>query len=689
MNDKNEDTLITEKDLVFIEKELSKTTNPLPLDELTKKLAFQKTSPQRTQMVKVYDPYCQYEVGDLIYKEYDEPLMISSKGVEPFKGGVVLKITNKIDYKSFNCEMLEVNYSGGGAFRKHIDYMKKTKTQVLLPSNLEKKAKTPQILKKEEDPRQDQLPMTERDMKRLRKNLKSALSKSPKFFNWDGFWQLKENMIPIKEEKIKEIEKYLSDKRQSAETTELVSRFFSLSPDDDLFPLHCMSFNSFIEKKYRKNFVFVSPQNWGKWLLKQVLHSHLDNLPLAAPKAKAPPFDKDTLEEPKISKKFPLKVYLTWREILSGGLKVPRVFDREFSMTREYVFTDEEAAKDYSVYYYPSYCFFLGLKDFYESYNIPQGASLTLERKGPNQFSFWIKKSKKKLSVSKLDYNPAEDRFIPSKEEVFTYAVPNKIIHLQRETVNRLLSLYDQRNDFDLRELLILVFKNFGAGAEQGSLHYMRAYHMVDILKRTSEEDVERTVLNSPEFKKSEKKKGIFLYQEAISLEEEEAPPEVPSEPEIEEGVEEVPSEAPSEKIAPLQLQKERKEKLQAEAPPAAQEISIEEPTVREKPTPPKREKELKKKRPKVKVEAEKEFRRRKGEKRIIEERIEIEESEQEALIAIKAEEKKEMEEERADLRPEEKRKEYKPYTSEGPVFGVFAEKLKSALEEKKKGKKK
>ena len=39
--------------------------------------------------------------------------------------------------KSFNCEMLEVDYDGGGVFRKYIDYMKKTRTQVLLPSNSE------------------------------------------------------------------------------------------------------------------------------------------------------------------------------------------------------------------------------------------------------------------------------------------------------------------------------------------------------------------------------------------------------------------------------------------------------------------------------------------------------------------------------------------------------------------------
>ncbi|MBA7706124.1 hypothetical protein ES703_114970 [subsurface metagenome] len=163
MNKEIEITQITPENLSFIEKELSHTRKPLSLQEMAKKLAYKKTSSQMQQEVKKYDPECQYEVGDLIYKEYDEPLMVSSKGREPFKGAVVLQLIGKIDYKDFNCEMLEVDYSGGGTFRKYIEYMKKTKTQVLLPSNLEGKAKPPEKLEKKEDPRLSALPMTDRD----------------------------------------------------------------------------------------------------------------------------------------------------------------------------------------------------------------------------------------------------------------------------------------------------------------------------------------------------------------------------------------------------------------------------------------------------------------------------------------------------------------------------------------------
>lgn len=687
MDKENENTKIKEKDLLFIEKEFSQTEKPLSLHELTRKLVYKKTSSQLAQQVKKYDPYCKYEVGDLIYKEYNEPLMMSSKGVELFKGRVVLKVVNKIDYKDFNCEMLEVDYSGGRLFRKHIDYMKKTKTQVLLPCNLERKGLAPETIKKEEDPRFDELPMADKDIKKLEKNLKSALSKSPQFFSWNDYWQLKEKKTKIEEEKIKEIEKHLLETKHSVETEELVTQFFDLKPNQDKFLLFCLSLNNILEKKYKKNFIYVSPHNWGKWHLRQTLNSFLEDSPLSAPKAKLPRFE----QEKKITsvREYPLKIYLTWREILSGGLKIPKSYNKELSKSREYVFTDAEGERNYTLYYYPSSNFFLGLKDFYESNNVPQGASLTLDKENSSHFSFWLKRSKKKLSVTKITYNPGEDKFSDSDEEVFTFSLPNKIIHLEIETLKKLFSFYNQRNELGLRELLILIFKNFGLGEDKFSLHYLRAYHLVDMLRQTTEEDVETTLLNSSEFIKSEKKKGIFFYQVKVREEEEEeveAPPEIPPEAEPEEKVEEVPPEAPPEEIVPLAFKEEIKEEVRVEAPAEAQKIEIKEPSEVEKPLPPKREKELKKRRPKIKAEGEKVFRRRKGEKRFIEERIELEESEQEALAAIKAKEKKE-EEEKLEPRPKEKKKEYKPLVSEEPVFGIFAEKLKTALDKKKKKK--
>lgn len=689
MSKEQESTVINEKDLEFIEAEFSGSNQPWTLQELTRKLAYKKSSSQLAQAVKIYDPDCQYEIGDLIYKEYDEPLMVSSKGMQPFKGGIVLTVVNKIPYESFNCEMIEVDYTGGGVFRKHIDYMKKTKTQVLLPSNQDGKAGVPKILKKDKDPRHEELPMTDKDLKKLEKNLKSALLKSPKFLSWNDNWQHKEKLISIDDTKIKKIEKHLAKTKSSAETQELISLIFDLT-EEELFPLNCLSLNYTLEKKWKKTFVFVSPENWGKWILKETLNSFLENLPLTATKAKPPSFDQEPEPLTKSAPEFPLKLYLGWRELLSGGLKVPKSINRSLSQAREYSFADAESDKVYTVYYYPSSHFFIGLKDYYERHNVPQGASLTLERKSPTHFRFWIKKSKKKITVPKLAYDSKKDKFESSGEDMFTFALPNKIIHLQRETLNNLLDLYDQRRNLNLQKLLFIVYKTFGLGTDKPSLHYLRAYHIVDILKRTTEEDIEKTLLHADEFSKSEKKKGLYHYQEKVKIEEEkeaEAPPEIPAEPAPEEAVEEVPPAAPMAGIAPPEAVEEREAVLRAEAPQEAQPVEIREPVTEDQPIPPKKEKEHKKKKPKARPEVERAVRRRKTERKIIEERIEQEESEHEALIAMKEKEKKEIEEIPAKAGPKETKKEYKTYVSEEPVFGVFAEKLKTALD--KKGKKK
>jgi hypothetical protein len=430
MDKENENTKILGSDLEFLEGELAKTTKPSNVYDLVKKIAIKKTSSQLSHEVKVYDPNCRYEVGDLIYKEYNEPLIVSSKGAEPFEGTVVLKVIAKIPYESFNCEMLEVDYTGGGTFRKHIDYMKKTQTQVLLPSNFDGLAQTPQILKREEDPRLDELPMTEKDLKKLQKNLETALANSDKFFTWNKLWHLTAKKADIPDKKIKDMEKYFQERKQSASTAELVKLLFGLDDSHELFELHCLSLNHVLDQKFKKNILFVSPKDKGKWIPKEILDSFLKNLPLSPRRAKLPTFEDDQGFKSSQAQKLPLKVYLTWREILSGGIKVPKGLARELSDAREYLFQDAETEKDYTVYFYPSSGIFLGLKQFYEENNVPQGASLTLEKTEDGHYKFWLKKSKRKLTVLAISYDPKEDEFVTDEKETSTHCLPHKIIHL-------------------------------------------------------------------------------------------------------------------------------------------------------------------------------------------------------------------------------------------------------------------
>jgi hypothetical protein len=704
-------TAIAPGDTAYIEEELARSPRPAALHDLAQKLAFRKTAGQRSKDVKRYDPNARYEVGDYLYKDYDETLTVGSKNVEHFKGSVILKVVGRTFYKSFNCEMLEVDYDGGGVFRKYIDYMKKTKTLVLLPSNAEGRNAPVDVLDRASDPRLTELPMTERDLKALEKNLRTELGRSPALFGWNESWQILARRIDVPEGKVQEIGAEFERTRVSASTEDLVKKFFGLEASSDLFDLTCMSLGYALDKKHRKDFVALAYAGWGRWHLKKILNALPEGLPLAAPFARVPELVE--LEKPEMShvQDFPIKIYLTWREILSGGIKVPRSLGKALSNAREYAFTDPEDGKTYTLFYYPNAGYFLGLKDFYVANNIPQGTSLTLERKGPTQFHFWIKKSKKKISALKLAYNPAEDRFADAGEEAFTFAEPNKIIYLERENIAALLPLAEQRGDLDLKELLILVFKDPALSSPSHALHFLRAYHLVDILKQTTQEDVEFTLLNSSEFAKSEKKKGVFLYEQPIS--------------EIEGILDVIPTEAPAaeEEVRPRArrdadylppgtvgfLEEEEEEPFQEgepeiidltpKAPMPARERAAgpaAEPPV-PPPTPPTTEQEKAKaasaakkekapKKKKLKLEGEKAARPKKSERRVIEERLVEEESEMEALAAVKQQEEGGEEQRTRTAREKrEKKEEAKPVSKEEPKFGVFGDLLKSALVQKKK----
>jgi hypothetical protein len=100
MSKENSPTQVTEDNLAFIEKELEQSPKPLSLHEINEKLAFHKTASQRVQDVLKYDANAKYEVGDQIYKDYDESLTVSSKTVEHFQGAVVLKVVKRF-YKDY------------------------------------------------------------------------------------------------------------------------------------------------------------------------------------------------------------------------------------------------------------------------------------------------------------------------------------------------------------------------------------------------------------------------------------------------------------------------------------------------------------------------------------------------------------------------------------------------------------
>ncbi|MBU4254391.1 MAG: hypothetical protein KJ727_07315 [Acidobacteria bacterium] len=736
MNKENNILNISDKDLAFIKKVLTEEKKPFILVDLSQKLAFQKNSKQLNQEVKVYNPSGLYEVDDLIYRVYDEPLVVSSKGTEHFSGAVVLKVINKITYESFGCEMLEVDYTGGGIFRRHIDYMKKSKTQVLIPSNQDARNEKPDALKREEDPRLHELPMTDKDFRSLGKNLSHSLAGSGDFFSWNNFWQLSTNRIAVSPKQIDQVQKKINASQKSVPTKDLVRDLFSMKVKDPLFHLQCLSLNATLES-LKKQFVFVSPEDEGRWHLKSILDALIQDLPLSAKRVRVPAYTDGIKPEISTSQKFPLKLYLTWRELFSGGVIIPKHLHRELAAIREYRFTDLGSGDIYTVYYYSNIHSFIGLKDYFQKHNVPQGSSLSLKRNGPADFSFSIKKGKKKIEIPKIGYNKDKDEFFLEKGDVHSYCMPNKIIFLEKNAMEELFRAYNLRKKADLQDLLVYVYKNFGFEGDDQFLHYLRAYHLLTLLKLTYQEDVETVLLNSPEFERSEKKKGIFFYREKIVTEDveiEKKPAPSPSgaktpSPSGEEGKKRMPSigtiapepgSAAAEEMPKLRI-------IEPEVPPVREKIESVSPVepARTKPVSPPTEREPKEKKlPEaeeakltlqkakdektkkakdkkkghpLKTETERGARRhRKGVRKIREEEIELEESEMEALSALKsAFDDKVIEEplKEEPLKEGEKKKQEEEYPvfvkDEEPTSGLFAAKLKTALVETKKEKEK
>jgi hypothetical protein len=293
-----------------------------------------------------------------------------------------------------------------------------------------------------------------------------------------------------------------------------------------------------------------------------------------------------------------------------------------------------------------------------------------------------------------IKYDFQKDIFTSTKE-ISTSALPNKILHLRNDTLKKLFSLYDQRDKLDLRELLIIIFKTFGLKGKTQSLDVQRAYHLVDILKHTTLENIKKTLLLSPEFAVSGKKEDLFLYQDKIKKPEEiyhEEPVEIPGTVKAEPSTQEIEEELPEigtvgEVETPIIVLKEKPPEKTAEKEKPLLEPKIEKKPKKkakeELPPEPKIEKKPKKKRHKPSLEEDKEPRQKKGKKRIIEEQIELEESEMEALFAIKADKKQEIEEIKTIPEPKKKEEYVSQEQTDQVLSGIFGAKLKSALGQK------
>jgi hypothetical protein len=724
----------------FVREFLKGKTQPLDFEDVVYQVALFKTRDDRKSLVKVYDPGCEYQGGDLIFKEYPGQLPVGNKKYIAIDQGVILKV-EEARHRNGRDE-IRLSYEGTSEFRKYTEYLVKQKIELLLPHKQETPCRPAEFIGSDIDPRQTQAPLIERDFNVLRKKLTTALNKESAIAFINGKVLLKENLKGISPEVFAAIRDFLKGRPSSESTEFLVENFCKVDPARDAadFAATCFALNYVMTTQYKIDLVQTSGAGWGKWHLISALYQIRKNSLVS----EANPFlarvsYEDRKNLPQKRKKIEEQVfsegetryYLTQREIASGAVRLKPGLYR-FGDASEIEAVDTLTRKKQILYYYPEEGLLLGFDKVFESYKALQGTVLVFEQTAGGDFQFTVKTTKKGAITDKIVFDPERNVFVASGEKMASTVAPNRSLFLETEIFQVLAERMEEfRKAETYNKLFHKVFLEFGNREKNYEIHLLRLYHILDLIAPIDLRQVEEVILSNPEFIPSEKLAGVFYLDSdaVVEIEEEEKlrrqgliddqkrrreesrkllqDEELKAKEEIRLLREERRKKREEEMWQKEKLRQEKESQRRAEAAFAAQEVAAKadapsrpgrkayagdgfakaQPSFVEPPAKPEAVKKQKKK-----LEPEKPVKTaKKGQKKILEEKIELDEIKKQILQEdlIDADGAKD-----ADVKKEPVKEVKVAYKDEGAFGGVFASQLdqivkKEADEPAKSGAKK
>lgn len=693
MDNKNQANLdIGPADLEFVRDFLKGKQQPLEFAELVGQVALFKTREDRKSRVKVYDPNCEYQAGDLIYKEYPGQLPVGNKKYIAVEGGVILKVEEA--RSRGGREEIRLSYDGTSEFRRYTEYLVRQKIDLLLPHKESTPCRPAEYIGADIDPRRTESPLIERDFNQLRRKLTTALNKEAAIAFLSDKVMLRQNLKAIPPAVFDAIREFLKGRPSSESTEFFAENFAKVAPDHPDFAATCFALNFIMTTEYKIDLQQTSSEGWGKWHLISSLYHLRRNSLVSEPNpflAKASFADRKNL--PQKRKKFEEQIFtegetryfLTQREVASGAVRLKPGLYR-FGDTMELEAGDAATRKKHTLYYYPDENLLLGFDKVFEGYKALQGTTLVFEQTAAGEFQFSIKTTKKGAITDKIAYEAERRVFLPSGEKVATTVAPNKTIFLENEVFQTLAERMEEfRKCESYNKLFHKVFLEFGQREKNYEIHILRLYHILDLIAPVDLRTVEDIILSNPEFIPAEKIAGVFyLDSDAVmEIEEEEKlrrqgliedqkrrreelrrrqqDEELKAQEEIRLLREERRKKREEEMWQKEKLRQEREQQRRAEAAFAAQEAAAAPRPGRKfveaepaKPAPfaqPPAKPEAAAKKAKKKLEPEKPVKTaKKGQKKILEEKIELDEIKKqiltedliEELAARKAETKKE-----------------------------------------------
>ncbi|MCI0471213.1 MAG: hypothetical protein L0Y73_06105 [Candidatus Aminicenantes bacterium] len=521
---------IEKEDIDFLKKLLHGKTSPMELDEVAYQLALFKTREKRTNKVKIYNPNCDYKVGDLIYKEYPGKIPIGSKRFIEMDQGVVLRVTEARE--RFGSYELKLSYEGTSDFRLYIDYLERQKIELLLPFKQAKPCEEIEYLSKDIDPRQEQAPLVERDFNILKRKIISAANRETDMCLISNRVLLLENLEPIEPSVFDRIKEFLKEHKESVTAEFLVENFVKIEPRQNNFAANCFSLNYIMKNDYKIDFQQTNDSGWGKWNLISVIYYMKKS---SIMNEENPLLNKVTLGDKKnislkrrkfeeaMSPEKITKYYLTQREITAGAVITrPGFFEAGESIEIEII--DGRSKKAHLIYYYSDANLMLGFKEIFEKYKVLQGTLLTFEQGPDKKVYFNVRTIKKDTIADKIEYDPGKKAFRALEEKIVSPVLIAKSMFLESGVFNTIYERIDEFRQVEtLNKLIHKVFLEFGLKEKNYEIHILRLYHILDLVYPIDLRLVEEVLLSNFEFIPSEKVVGVFYLDSAAVSEIEEA----------------------------------------------------------------------------------------------------------------------------------------------------------------------
>jgi hypothetical protein len=515
-----------QEDIDFIKSYLKGKFQPLEFTDIVYQVALFKTQDNRKSRVKVYNPNCEYRVGDFIFKEYPGPLPIGNKKYTAAEQGIILKV-EEVRSRSGRDE-IRLSYDGTSEFRKYAEYLKKQKIELLLPHKGQKTCQETEYLTVDLDPRRTQSPLIERDFAILRKKLITVLNKETAIVFISDKVMLKENLKELAPEIFSSIKEFLKTRQTSESSEFFVENFVKVAPEAPDFAATCFALNYIMTTQYKIDLQQTNTRGWGKWHLLSVLYHIKKNALVgeANPFLRSVSFEnKKNLQqrrkklEESIFSEGETRYFLTQREITSGAVRLKTNL-YHFGSAIEIEALDTFTHKQHTLYYYQDENLLLGFERIFESYKALQGMTLVFEQTAANEFQFTIKTTKKGAITDKIVYDAEKKVFLVSDEKMASLVCVNKSIFLEAEVFHVLSERLEEFQKIETyNKLFHKIFLEFGGREKNYEIHILRLYHILDLIAPVDLKLVEEVILSNPEFVPAEKLAGVFYLDSDAVME--------------------------------------------------------------------------------------------------------------------------------------------------------------------------